>query len=331
MAHADAAVTLDHRQALAIPLASSFSLLALFYFFKSLQLILMLLLCLGSIYALFFAAYPSFEGIVAKRTWLRQRLVFCSSFHVPVGDALLAGASVLTVFMWLLTGSMALNNLLGIALCISFVAMVRIPNLKVCSYLLGALFVYDCFWVFFSERFFGSNVMVEAATQLADNPAFQVAEVLHLPSESIAPHLDLPVKLLFPQSLLQWNRDDDAAVLMLGLGDIALPGMLIALLLGDDVLKWRRAAGPGADASGESLKMLRSSKFWRDSYVMPSWLGYCIGMFAALGVGTVLQAPQPALFYLVPATLLPVGLRARRRGELRSLWEGLESDKEVDV
>lgn len=37
--------------------------------------------------------------------------------------------------------------------------------MQVCAVLLGGLFVYDVFWVFFSEGLFGDNVMVAAATK----------------------------------------------------------------------------------------------------------------------------------------------------------------------
>jgi len=222
---------------------------------------------------------------------------------------------------------MFLNNILGMALCVTFISLVRLPNVKVCSALLCALFVYDCFWVFFSRKFFGSNVMIEAAVKQADNPAFQLAEAMHLPSVGIAKELDLPVKLMFPQNLLVWDRH--APSLMLGLGDIALPGMLLALLLSNDLARWTLQSGSSTlvqstDAAG--LKTLASLKFWTESYTLTSWVGYAVGMFLALGIGTVVQAPQPALFYLVPSTLGPVLLQALRRRELKEIWEGVEAD-----
>ncbi|KMZ71104.1 hypothetical protein ZOSMA_188G00020 [Zostera marina] len=36
---------------------------------------------------------------------------------------------------------------------------VWLPNINICTLFLICLFVYDVFWVFFSERFFGENVM----------------------------------------------------------------------------------------------------------------------------------------------------------------------------
>ncbi|XP_075547374.1 uncharacterized protein LOC142581809 [Dermacentor variabilis] len=39
-----------------------------------------------------------------------------------------------------------------------------------------------------------------------------------------------------------------------------------------------------------------------------------------------MKTAQPALLYLVPATLIPVVLIARHRGELREIWYGLKPE-----
>lgn len=318
--HSEGAFTLDHRQALAVPIMSSIALLALFYFFKAIQLLLLLLICCASAVGIVFAAHPLFQLVAISKRSLGRRIILCSTWHVQVGEALLACFAGTAVFLWILTGSMALNNLLGICICISFVSFVRLPSLKITTMLLSALFFYDIFWVFFSERLFGKNVMVEAATKQADNPAVTVAEALHLPSSGLAQHLDLPVKLMFPANPLRWGPSEP--VLMLGLGDIALPAMLISLLLCEDVAKWQQYSSSGVGIVGRNA--LRTWQFWRQSYVLPSWIGYAVGMFLALGMGSVYQAAQPALLYLVPCTLAPAVVLARRRRELRGLWEGWE-------
>lgn len=55
-------------------------------------------------------------------------------------------------------------------LCISFIALVRLPNLKVSALLLIGLVIYDVFWVYFSHYIFTTNVMVRVATREAENP-----------------------------------------------------------------------------------------------------------------------------------------------------------------
>ena len=55
-------------------------------------------------------------------------------------------------------------------LCVSFIALVRLPNLKVSALLLLGLVIYDVFWVYFSHHIFTTNVMIKVATREAENP-----------------------------------------------------------------------------------------------------------------------------------------------------------------
>jgi len=71
--------------------------------------------------------------------------------------------------------------------------------------LLGGLFFYDVFWVFYTD------VMV-----------------------TVAQSFDAPIKLMFPQDLLE-NGFHGKHHAMLGLGDIVVPGIFIALLLRYDM------------------------------------------------------------------------------------------------
>ena len=77
--------------------------------------------------------------------------------------------------------------------------------------------------MFFSERFFGANVMVSVATQQASNPVHTVANSLSLPgSQLITKKLELPVKIVFPRDLLGGavSGGNGSDFMMLGLGDM---------------------------------------------------------------------------------------------------------------
>jgi signal peptide peptidase-like protein 3 len=180
--------------------------------------------------------------------------------------------------------------------------------------LLVCLFVYDIFWVFFSERFFGVNVMVSVATQQASNPIHTVANSLSLPGlQLITKKLELPVKIVFPRDLLSGMLPGGSAsvFMMLGLGDMAIPSMLLALVLCFDHRKSRDTV---------SLFELRSSKGHK--YIWYALPGYTIGLITALAAGVLTHSPQPALLYLVPSTLGPVVIVSWMRKELSELWEG---------
>lgn len=134
----------------------------------------------------------------------------------------------------------------------------------------------------------------------------------HLPiPASLAPVsvLEMPNKLLFPVyghvSGLPALRI--VGFMMLGLGDIALPGLLMHYAARCDLAL---AAGAGPAVGG------------RRSYLWLTGVGYVVGVCAAIVIGRLAAAPQPALLYLLPATLAAMIGGARARGELRALWTG---------
>uniref|UniRef100_A0A6Q2ZNZ0 Histocompatibility (minor) 13 n=1 Tax=Esox lucius TaxID=8010 RepID=A0A6Q2ZNZ0_ESOLU len=97
------------------------------------------------------------------------------------------------------------NNLFGLAFALNGVELLHLNNVSTGCILLGGLFVYDVFWVF------GTNVMV-----------------------TVAKSFEAPIKLVFPQDLLEKGLGASQFA-MLGLGDIVIPGIFIALLLRFDV------------------------------------------------------------------------------------------------
>merc|ERR1712141_823707 len=116
--------------------------------------------------------------------------------------------------------------------------------------LLGGLFFLDIFWVFYAD------VMV-----------------------TVAKSIEAPILLKIPQNLLNPSSVENMA--MLGLGDIVIPGIFVALLLRYD----------------QSLK--RNSNF----YFWVTFLAYIAGLGLTIGVMHFYKHAQPAVLYLVPACL----------------------------
>ena len=75
------------------------------------------------------------------------------------------------------THSIFVCLVIATGLCISFIALVRLPNLKVSALLLLGLVIYDVFWVYFSHYIFTTNVMVRVATREAENPVRRLNDV----------------------------------------------------------------------------------------------------------------------------------------------------------
>ncbi|KAJ1694425.1 hypothetical protein LUZ63_011123 [Rhynchospora breviuscula] len=306
----EASITLDRSQALMIPLASSCSLLLMFYLFSSFSQLVTAFTAVASGSALFFCLSPYVASLKTRLNLSDQFVFRCCSKSFTRTQALLLVFCISMVSAWLVSGHWVLNNILGISICITFVSHVRLPNIKICALLLVCLFVYDIFWVFFSEMFFGANVMVSVATQKASNPVHTVANTLSLPGLNlITKKLEMPVKLVFPRNLLGGIVPGSSAgdYMMLGLGDMAIPSMLLAFVLCFDHRK---------------NKENDSSPFNGRKYVWHALAGYTVGLVTALAAGILSQSPQPALLYLVPSTLGPVMFLAWLRNELKEIWEG---------
>ncbi|KAJ9679449.1 hypothetical protein PVL29_021396 [Vitis rotundifolia] len=313
----EASITLDRSQALMIPIMSSCSLLLMFYLFSSVSQLLTAFTAVASASSLFFCLSPYFMYLKSQ-LGLPDPFVSrcCSKSFTRIQGLLLLLCSGI-VAAWLVSGHWILNNLLGISICIAFVSHVRLQNIKICAMLLVCLFVYDIFWVFFSERFFGANVMVSVATQQASNPVHTVANSLSLPGlQLITKKLELPVKIVFPRNLFGGVVPGNSAdFMMLGLGDMAIPAMLLALVLCFDHRKTRDSVSPLDIPSAKGHK-----------YIWYALSGYAIGLVTALAAGVLTHSPQPALLYLVPATLGPIIVVSWIRKELAELWEGTMPD-----
>lgn len=159
------------------------------------------------------------------------------------------------------------NNTLGIAFCIQGIEMLSLGSFKTGGILLAGLFFYDIFWVFFTP------VMV-----------------------SVAKSFDAPIKLLFPTS------DATRPYSMLGLGDIVIPGIFVALALRFDVSRGKQ-----------------------NRYFNSAFLGYTLGLVVTIIVMNWFQAAQPALLYIVPGVVGFVAIHCWWNGEVKPLLEFDES------
>ncbi|KAF5464283.1 hypothetical protein F2P56_014370, partial [Juglans regia] len=105
------------------------------------------------------------------------------------------------------------QDILGIALIITVLQIVRVPNLKVGTVLLSCAFLYDIFWVFVSKWWFHESVMIVVAR--GDKSGED----------------GIPMLLKIPRMFDPWGGYS-----IIGFGDIILPGLLVAFSLRYDWL-----------------------------------------------------------------------------------------------
>ena len=157
---------------------------------------------------------------------------------------------------------------------------------------------------------------------------------------ALRPTLELPIKLLWPSTL----TGAGGHYMMLGLGDIVLPGLFVSLALRCDVhhassapssgplLPVHAAAPRPIYTSGllttftAAPKMQgsdgRATSRQRPDLFLFAVAGYAAGLVVAFVVGFTFKHAQPALIYLVPGVLLPVAARAWWTNQLLVLWNG---------
>jgi minor histocompatibility antigen H13 len=192
---------------------------------------------------------------------------------------LLCFAGCIIIGIWyLIQRHWIANNLFGLAFALNGVEFLQLNRISTGCILLGGLFVYDIFWVF------GTNVMV-----------------------TVAKSFEAPIKLVFPQDLLEKGLAANNFA-MLGLGDIVIPGIFIALLLRFDVSQHQN----------------------RRTYFYTSFIAYFLGLVATIFVMHYFKHAQPALLYLVPACIgIPLGL-ACLKGEVGVMFK-YEDNPEKEI
>eukprot|EP00638_Chattonella_subsalsa_P000540 CAMPEP_0117755468 /NCGR_PEP_ID=MMETSP0947-20121206/13472_1 /TAXON_ID=44440 /ORGANISM="Chattonella subsalsa, Strain CCMP2191" /LENGTH=562 /DNA_ID=CAMNT_0005574813 /DNA_START=348 /DNA_END=2036 /DNA_ORIENTATION=- len=194
-----------------------------------------------------------------------------------------------------------LQDLFGVCLCVLFLSVIRFPNVKIAAVLLTLAFFYDIFFVFISPLIFENSVMVQVATggEAKADPTYCEK---YPDDEDCQTREQLPMLLLMPRI-----NDYHGGYAMLGLGDIVLPGLLLAFALRYDTS--------------------RRQPLWK-GYFMFMAVGYSVGLIMADVAVYWMQMGQPALLYLVPLTLGVFLLRAKMEGKLKEMWEG---PKHMDI
>jgi minor histocompatibility antigen H13 len=286
------------RDAAMLPLYASGGLFGLYLFFKFLpkeyvNMILSALFLLLGISALTRVLSSIVNPLVPDswKAWFTQY-----SLHLTVAtprkepeesklkfttiDVFLALASALLGVGHLLSNHWLSNNVFGLAFSLNAIEMISLDSVGVGALLLGGLFLYDIFWVF------GTDVMV-----------------------TVAKSFEAPIKLMFPMDILEKGLAANNFG-MLGLGDIVVPGLLIALLC-----RFDKSHHP------KGIKV----------YFYSGFLAYVLGLGTTIAVMHIFKAAQPALLYLVPSCLgLPLFM-ALVRGDISDLFKYRDYPEKKDA
>ncbi|KAI4978983.1 hypothetical protein ZWY2020_015736 [Hordeum vulgare] len=273
--------TMSKEHAMRYPLVGSAMLLSLFLLFKFLSKDLVNAVLTAYFFVLGIAALcatllPSVKRFLPEG-WNDNEIVWSAPYFHSLSVEFTKSQVVASIpgFFFCVWYAMKkhwlANNVLGVAFCIQGIEMLSLGSFKTGGILLAGLFFYDIFWVFFTP------VMV-----------------------SVAKSFDAPIKLLFP------TADAARPFSMLGLGDIVIPGIFVALALRFDVSR--------------GIKSRR--------YFYSAFLGYTAGLTVTIAVMNWFRAAQPALLYIVPGVIGFVAAHCLWNGEVKPLLEFTEAQAE---
>lgn len=276
------------KEAMRFPIMGSLVLFSLFLVFKFLpkDLVNMVLTgyfgVLGTI-ALTAVLLPFVEPLLPERIasvgyFKAIKLPFIADpveFEATLPELLLGLPAAGLCLWYCFTRHWLANNVLGLAFSIEGIEHLALGSVMNGVILLCGLFVYDVFWVFCTP------VMV-----------------------AVAKSFDAPIKLLFPRGLTEEGK---TAFAMLGLGDIVIPGIFVALMLRYDM----------------QCGVPKGTRYFAAVFG-----GYFAGLAATIVVMNVFKAAQPALLYIVPALLATAfGLAAVRR-EVKAVYGWTETEED---
>ncbi|KAK0531583.1 hypothetical protein OC834_002901 [Tilletia horrida] len=264
------------------------------------------------VFAVSTASISGARGIVGRKVWRKMDVykvsiskqgkdIFRTAFtnaHLPF--ILL---STLLVTYYVITRNWVASNIVALSLATNAITLMGLDSFRTGMIMLGGLFLYDIFWVF------GTEVMV-----------------------SVAKNFDAPIKILWPKNfidVMQHLAGGGAvsampkwAFTMLGLGDIVIPGIFIALALRFDQNQ--------AAAKKPSRSFTRFKTSFPKPYFHATMVAYVLGLATTMAVMHVFRAAQPALLYLSPACSAAVALTAVVRGEWSVMWGWSDEEPEEE-
>ncbi|XP_037502412.2 uncharacterized protein LOC119376749 [Rhipicephalus sanguineus] len=196
--------------------------------------------------------------------------------------------------------SWLLQDALGIIFCVYMIKTLRMPNLMVISVLLILLFFYDIFFVFLTPFILPKSNPHNDTNSFAKSSGRGDSIMVEVARGGGSDEL-IPMVMRVPRL-----GDHDLAACfgewsLLGLGDILIPGFLVAYVHSFDLIASQRRL-----------------------YYTTTVIAYGVGLVVTFVALFLMKTAQPALLYLVPATLIPVVVIARHRGELHDIWYGFK-------
>jgi hypothetical protein len=204
-------------------------------------------------------------------------------FDMTPYEIISAFISGIIVMFYFINRHWILNDIICFCLAFTTLSFIVLKSFMLCFVCLFSFFLYDTFWVFFSERIFSENVMVVAATSI-----------------------QVPIKIEFP---ILFSNSPIKNCMLLGLGDILLPGLIIKYSRRFDLISEK----------SEIKKRKKGMSFFEYNLLL-----YFISVALAMIMMFVFNHGQPVLFYISPIFIIGLMLKAYKEKCFSQFWSGLK-------
>ena len=217
-------------------------------------------------------------------THKKYRLLFDMTAY-EIASAVISGFLIMFYFI---TRHWLLNDIICFCLAFTTLSFIVLKSFMLCFICLFSFFIYDTFWVFYSEKIFKENVMVVAATSI-----------------------QIPIKIEFP---ILFSNNPIKNCMLLGLGDILLPGLVIKYCRRFDLI--RQKLQP----------KIKEISFFNFNLIL-----YFISVALAMIMMFVFNHGQPVLFYISPIFIVGLMGKAYKDECFNDFWNGLKLKKPKNI
>ena len=270
--------------------ASGSGMLILIYFYKNyIFIILNILICFESwilsyYTILFFVLEIGKIIFTSKKHKELNKKKLKIFFGLNIYEIISTLISFIITISYFITRHWILNNIICFCFSFTILSFLILKSFMICFLFLFLYFLYDTFWVFYSEKIFQENIMEVAATSI-----------------------QIPIKIEFPTLFSNIPSNN---CMLLGLGDIILPGIVIKYCRRFDLIK---------------NKLDSSSKYF--SYYIYNLFLYFISVAIAMIMMFGFDHSQPVLFYISPIFIIGLAFKALYDKCFLDFWNGLKLKK----
>lgn len=170
--------------------------------------------------------------------------------EITISKIIIVITTFIILSLYILTENYIINNIIAFCITYMIITIYHFNNFKNCIFFLFMMSIYDFFWTYISPFIFTENVMVYAAR-----------------------NINLPIKLLFP---IVYKKSPLDTCIILGLGDLIIPGFVLKFLHRFDFIKMRN--------------------IYYKCGILLYFLGLCMSGFSFI----IFNVAQPVIFFVCP-------------------------------